>query len=77
MLTETLYLIPAKSGFCRAPAQGQLFQALRTNRLIAADAGWQDIRYSRCGRTDKGVSGLGQVLKAVGTLYVTTACMRS
>ena len=42
-------------------AQGQLFQALRTNRLIPADTSWQDIRYSRCGRTDKGVSGLGQV----------------
>ena len=42
-------------------AQGQLFQALRTNKLVPPGASWQDISYSRCGRTDKGVSALGQV----------------
>ena len=40
--------------------QGQLFAALRRVRLIPEDADWQALHYSRCGRTDKGVSAVGQ-----------------
>lgn len=42
-------------------AQGHLFRAMRKTRLISPDASWQDVRYSRGGRTDRGVSALGQV----------------
>ena len=47
-----------------APAyrsQGHLFNALRKTRLIPEHADVGSLRYSRCGRTDKGVSALGQV----------------
>ena len=37
--------------------QGHLFAALRTTRLVPPGASWQELRYSRGGRTDKGVSG--------------------
>jgi tRNA pseudouridine38/39 synthase len=39
----------------------ELFNALRKTRLVPEDASWQQLRYSRGGRTDKGVSALGQV----------------
>ena len=39
-----------------------LFAALRATRLIAADATWAQCGYSRCGRTDKGVSALRQLV---------------
>lgn len=46
----------------RAPsAQGLLFKALRQTKLIQEDADISSLNYSRCGRTDKGVSALGQV----------------
>lgn len=38
-----------------------LFEALQKARIIPANATWQELRYSRCGRTDKGVSALSQV----------------
>ena len=41
--------------------QSQLYEALRRTKLTPEDAGWQELGYSRCGRTDKGVSALGQV----------------
>ena len=41
--------------------QGELFKALRKTKLIAPDAEYAKLQYSRCGRTDKGVSALGQV----------------
>ncbi len=44
--------------------QGQLFPAMRRTRLIPDEAGWQSLIYSRCGRTDKGVSALAQVCLA-------------
>lgn len=53
---------------CGAPvsqAQGHLFAALRQTRLIPAGASWQELRYSRGGRTDKGVSGERQEEKTV------------
>ena len=39
----------------------QLFAALKC-RLIAPDATWQSCDYTRCGRTDAGVSALSQVI---------------
>jgi tRNA pseudouridine38/39 synthase len=39
-----------------------LFAALRATRLIGADATWSQCGYSRCGRTDKGVSALRQLV---------------
>ena len=44
------------------PPQGELFKALTKTRLIAPDAEISGLQYSRCGRTDKGVSALGQVV---------------
>lgn len=42
--------------------QEYLFEALRRTRLIGAESDrWEDCGYSRCGRTDKGVSAFGQV----------------
>ena len=41
--------------------QGQLFAALRRTRLIEEGLGWEALGYSRCGRTDRGVSALCQV----------------
>ena len=41
--------------------QSRLYAALRRTKLIPDDTGWQELEYSRCGRTDKGVSALGQV----------------
>ena len=35
---------------------------MRKAKLISEDATWQQLNYSRCGRTDKGVSAAGQVL---------------
>ena len=39
-----------------------LFAALRATRLIGGDATWAQCGYSRCGRTDKGVSALRQLV---------------
>ena len=40
--------------------QAQLFTALHRTKLVKEGRSWQELRYSRCGRTDKGVSALGQ-----------------
>ncbi|KAL0034588.1 hypothetical protein WJX79_009374 [Trebouxia sp. C0005] len=42
--------------------EGLLFNAMRKAKLIAEGATWQQVNYSRCGRTDKGVSAAGQVI---------------
>jgi|AntAceMinimDraft_5_1070358.scaffolds.fasta_scaffold05615_3 hypothetical protein len=42
--------------------EAALFHALRKTRLIAPNASWQTCDYTRCGRTDAGVSALGQVI---------------
>ena len=34
---------------------------MRKAKLIGEKATWQQLNYSRCGRTDKGVSAAGQV----------------
>jgi len=39
--------------------QSEIFKALETTRLLIGDR--KEIQYSRCGRTDKGVSAVGQV----------------
>ncbi|XP_052621049.1 uncharacterized protein LOC122194785 [Lactuca sativa] len=40
--------------------QSELFKALEKTRLVLGDK--KDLQYSRCGRTDKGVSSVGQVV---------------
>ena len=42
--------------------EGAIFRALRRTRLVDEDDSLHGISYSRCGRTDKGVSALGQVI---------------
>ncbi|KAL3150588.1 hypothetical protein ABBQ32_000396 [Trebouxia sp. C0010 RCD-2024] len=42
--------------------EGHLFRAMRKAKLIGEEATWQQLNYSRCGRTDKGVSAAGQVV---------------
>lgn len=39
--------------------QSEIFKALQKTRLISGDK--KELQYSRCGRTDKGVSSVGQV----------------
>jgi len=47
----------------RSPTiEGALFAALKRTRLIADDATWTDVDYTRCGRTDAGVSAMGQLV---------------
>lgn len=45
-----------------ATVEGALFAALRRTKLIGHDSTWEDVEYTRCGRTDAGVSALGQVV---------------
>ncbi|KAI5400043.1 hypothetical protein KIW84_065114 [Lathyrus oleraceus] len=40
--------------------ESEIFKALKTTRLLVGDK--KDSQYSRCGRTDKGVSSVGQVI---------------
>jgi tRNA pseudouridine38/39 synthase len=42
-------------------SQAVLFSTLRRVKLIPEDAEISSLQYSRCGRTDRGVSALGQV----------------
>lgn len=42
--------------------EGELLKALEKCRLIEEGKGWEGCEFSRCGRTDRGVSGEGQVL---------------
>ena len=42
--------------------EGELLKALEKTRLIEEGKGWEGCSYSRCGRTDTGVSGAGQVV---------------
>ena len=45
-----------------ATVEGALFAALKRTKLIAHDASWDTVEYTRCGRTDAGVSALGQIV---------------
>lgn len=42
--------------------EGELIKAMEKCRLIKAGGGWEAAEFSRCGRTDRGVSGEGQVV---------------
>lgn len=42
--------------------EGELFKALEKTRLVEAGQGIEGCGFSRCGRTDRGVSGHGQVV---------------
>ncbi|KLT44000.1 tRNA pseudouridine synthase [Cutaneotrichosporon oleaginosum] len=42
--------------------EGELLKALEKCRLVEPGKGWEGCGFSRCGRTDRGVSGEGQVL---------------
>ena len=42
--------------------EGELLKALEKTRLIEEGKGWDGCGFSRCGRTDSGVSGAGQVV---------------
>jgi tRNA pseudouridine38/39 synthase len=63
-------LVPLRHGFASQGAEtsgvstveAALFTALKKVRLIADDASWKTCDYTRCGRTDAGVSALGQVI---------------
>lgn len=52
-----LYYQP--SFFKIAFEQSEIFRALEKTRLLVGDK--KESQYSRCGRTDKGVSSFGQV----------------
>ena len=67
MALQFLYLGHDYSGFARQDTTDEtieehLFAALRTTRLVPPGATWRELTYSRGGRTDKGVSALGQVV---------------
>lgn len=65
---ELLYLGHNYSGFARQDnnllesIESHLFHALQKTRLIPPTASWQELKYTRGGRTDKGVSALSQVV---------------
>lgn len=64
---QLLYLGHAYDGFARQESspdtiEARLFAALERTRLLPPGAPWQAIRYSRGGRTDRGVSARGQVV---------------
>lgn len=64
---EVLYVGHDYHGFARQDNSDEtieehLFAALCKTRLILPDVPWQQLNYSRGGRTDKGVSALGQVV---------------
>lgn len=42
--------------------EGELLKALEKTRLIEPGTGWEGCSFSRCGRTDRGVSAAGQVV---------------
>lgn len=64
---ELMYLGHDYSGFARQESaehtiEEYLFAALRKTKLIESHSTWKELEYSRGGRTDKGVSALGQVV---------------
>lgn len=48
---------------------------MRKAKLIGEEATWQQLNYSRCGRTDKGVSAAGQVMHTF-RLFDCRLCLR-
>jgi tRNA pseudouridine38/39 synthase len=65
---ELLYLGHDYGGFARQDdhplktIESELFAALHKTRLIPQAESWKEYKYSRGGRTDKGVSALSQVI---------------
>ncbi|KIZ05800.1 hypothetical protein MNEG_2154 [Monoraphidium neglectum] len=59
---NTIEARDALEGPFGAGGHGVFFAALRHVRLIPPEAEPSSLQYSRCGRTDRGVSALGQVL---------------
>jgi tRNA pseudouridine38/39 synthase len=64
---EFLYLGHDYDGLARQETtpdtiERHLFAALTRTRLIPAGTDYKDLKYTRAGRTDKGVSALGQVV---------------
>ncbi|XP_009769567.1 uncharacterized protein [Nicotiana sylvestris] len=62
---KVMYFGPRFYGFASEAqmdptVEGELFKALKRTRLIFGDK--RELQYSRCGRTDKGVSSVGQVI---------------
>ncbi|XP_059279920.1 uncharacterized protein LOC132033827 isoform X1 [Lycium ferocissimum] len=62
---KVMYFGPRFYGFASEAqmdptVEGELFKALERTRLIFGDK--KELQYSRCGRTDKGVSSVGQVI---------------
>ena len=54
--------------------QGVLFEALKRTCLVPREATWQSCQYSRCGRTDKGVSACGQAYPRCYTMHDCAGC---
>ncbi len=68
-------------GFARQPnteetIEAHLFRALRQQKLIDAEADISTLNYSRCGRTDAGVSALGQVGSTSCSCSCGCSCIR-
>lgn len=64
---EVMYIGGGYQGFARQDTtdrtiEAVMFDAMRRTRLIPSDQEISTLSYSRCGRTDKGVSALGQVI---------------
>lgn len=64
---EMMYIGWAYHGFARQEntpetVEGHMFQAMERTCLIPPEIAWEEISYSRCGRTDIGVSAAGQVV---------------
>lgn len=64
---EVMYIGGTYQGFARQDMtdntiEAEIFQTMRRTKLIPEDAEISSLSYSRCGRTDKGVSALGQVI---------------
>lgn len=53
-----LYIHDVMCNLCLLP-QSEIFKALERTRLLVGDK--KESNYSRCGRTDRGVSSTGQV----------------
>ena len=52
----------ARSDHAEKTIEEALFAAMRRTKLVEEGVGWRALGYSRGGRTDKGVSGAGQVV---------------
>jgi tRNA pseudouridine38/39 synthase len=64
---EVMYVGHDFHGFVRQDniedtIEEHLWSAFKQCRLIPPELSWQELKYSRGGRTDKGVSGLGQIV---------------